>query len=45
VAEAVGHAAIDEGVSELRPENLRPELSAYVWEPVYRRYELITGDC
>jgi malate dehydrogenase (oxaloacetate-decarboxylating) len=40
VAEAVGRAAIAEGVSDLEPESLQTELSGYVWEAVYRRYEL-----
>jgi malate dehydrogenase (oxaloacetate-decarboxylating) len=40
VAEAVGQAAIAEGVSDLPSEDLKADLGAYVWEPVYRRYEL-----
>jgi malate dehydrogenase (oxaloacetate-decarboxylating) len=44
VAEAVGRAAIAEGVSELKADDLQTELGAYVWEPVYRPYELIKAD-
>jgi malate dehydrogenase (oxaloacetate-decarboxylating) len=44
VAEAVGRAAIAEGVSELKTDDLQAELGAYVWEPVYRPYELIKAD-
>jgi hypothetical protein len=45
VAEAVGKAAIEEGVSELRAGDLQSELRAYVWEPVYRPYEFIKAGC
>ncbi|UWZ86671.1 NAD-dependent malic enzyme [Occallatibacter riparius] len=45
VAEAVGMAAIAEGVSDMKPGELGDELRKYVWEPVYRRYELVKGDC
>jgi malate dehydrogenase (oxaloacetate-decarboxylating) len=42
VAEAVGKAAIEEGVAGLLSgASLRDELKEYVWEPVYRRYELV----
>jgi malate dehydrogenase (oxaloacetate-decarboxylating) len=46
VAQAVGEAAISDGVAQLGAQaDLRYELRAYVWEPVYRRYELIKADC
>jgi malate dehydrogenase (oxaloacetate-decarboxylating) len=46
VAEAVGQAAIAEGVAGL-PDGakLLDELSAYAWEPVYRPYELAEPEC
>jgi malate dehydrogenase (oxaloacetate-decarboxylating) len=42
VAEAVAHQAIGEGVSEF-PEraSIADAIHAYVWEPLYRRYERI----
>ncbi len=44
VAEAVGMAAIREGVAEISAgASLPDELRAYVWEPVYRPYELLRG--
>jgi malate dehydrogenase (oxaloacetate-decarboxylating) len=45
VAEAVGRAAIAEGVSDMPAGELGDELRKYVWEPVYRRYELIKPEC
>lgn len=40
VAEAVGRQAIAEGVSELADgDDLKTEIAAYVWEPVYMPYE------
>jgi malate dehydrogenase (oxaloacetate-decarboxylating) len=45
VAEAVGTAAIAEGVSEMRAGELGDELRKYVWEPVYQPYELVKPEC
>jgi malate dehydrogenase (oxaloacetate-decarboxylating) len=45
VAQAVAKAAIAERVSELKPADLEAELRAYVWEPVYRPYELVEPEC
>jgi malate dehydrogenase (oxaloacetate-decarboxylating) len=45
VAEAVGLEAIAEGVSEMKAGELGDELQKYVWEPVYKAYELVKGDC
>jgi malate dehydrogenase (oxaloacetate-decarboxylating) len=42
VAQAVGKAAIAEGISPLASSReLDQELREYVWEPVYRPYELV----
>jgi malate dehydrogenase (oxaloacetate-decarboxylating) len=42
VAEAVGLAAIAEGVAEISADASLPDaLREYVWEPVYRPYELV----
>jgi malate dehydrogenase (oxaloacetate-decarboxylating) len=42
VGEAVGRRAIAEGVAGIADEaSLKEKLRAYVWEPVYRRYERI----
>jgi len=42
IAEAVGTAAIAEGLSDLAdPASLMEELQAYVWEPVYLPYEKV----
>jgi malate dehydrogenase (oxaloacetate-decarboxylating) len=46
VAEAVGRAAIAEGVAGLEAgADLVAELRGYVWEPVYRRYEVVKDRC
>ena len=45
VAGAVGMAAISEGVSAMQAGELGDELRKYVWEPVYRRYELVKPEC
>ncbi len=44
VAEAVGLAAIREGVAEISADASLPDaLREYVWEAVYRPYELVRG--
>jgi malate dehydrogenase (oxaloacetate-decarboxylating) len=46
VAEAVAKQAMAEGISGLGdPAGLGAELRRYVWEPVYRRYELAESLC
>ena len=46
VAQAVGGKAIAEGLSELDdPGRFDEELQDYVWEPLYRRYELEECPC
>ncbi|KAA6460881.1 NAD-dependent malic enzyme [Acidobacteria bacterium AB60] len=46
VAEAVGRQAISEGLSALPdPSTFADELQSYVWEPVYRAYELVESPC
>ncbi len=46
VAEAVARQAIDEGVAALDdPTTLAEQLRAYVWEPIYRRYERLDCPC
>ena len=46
VAQAVGQAAIAEGVTEMKPgADLISALRNYVWEPVYLQYELAEGCC
>jgi malate dehydrogenase (oxaloacetate-decarboxylating) len=45
VAEAVGRQAIADGVVDVEDaESLEARLHAYVWEPVYARYERIPQD-
>ncbi|HEY3704807.1 MAG TPA: NAD-dependent malic enzyme [Terracidiphilus sp.] len=41
VAQAVAAAAIAEGASDLPIDHVQSELDAYVWQPVYRPYELV----
>ncbi len=39
IARAVGRQALQDGSSELKPEQFEQELAANVWEPVYRPYQ------
>ena len=43
VAEAVGRAAVAEGISDLPAATLEQALRDYAWEPVYRPYELVSS--
>jgi len=43
VAEAVGRAAIAEGISDLPTATVEQSLRDYAWEPVYRPYELVSS--
>ena len=46
VAQAVAKQAVAEGISALAdPGALAEEIRSYVWEPVYRPYELVENPC